>query len=243
MSERGTSTTKVIRAVIMAGGEGQRLRPFTNTIPKPLLPIGRKPIAQVIIERLKSLGFTNVTMALGYGADLVRAYFRDGSQFGLSVDYYEEHQKLGTAGALAKIPGLKDTPAFLVTNGDVLTDLDYSVLLSEHIASGNIMTVSTIYRDMVCPYGIIEADKDRLTSIKEKPKFEFIANAGIYALSAHALNFIPEKVPFDMTELIQILNDNDQPVGVKQIEGFWFDLATVDDFDKASAQLSGFLHE
>src|SRR5688500_4640745 len=119
----------------MAGGEGTRLRPFTHTIPKPLLPIGRKPVAQLIIERLASHGFSEIIMSLGYAADLIRAYFQDGSRFGVKITYYEERERLGTAGCLAHLPQLRDEP-FLVTNGDLLTDLDYRAMLDNHVAGG-----------------------------------------------------------------------------------------------------------
>lgn len=235
--------TEKLRAVIMAGGEGQRLRPFTNTIPKPLLPIGRKPVAQVIVERLRASGFTHVTMALGYGADLVRAYFRDGSQFGLSIDYFEEPVKMGTAGCLSMIKGLNRQQAILVTNGDVLTELDYRAFLDAHIHNAVPMTVATVHRESVCAYGVFDVEEGRLIRVREKPKFSYIANAGIYALSPGALAQIPQGSPYDMTDLINKLIEKGTPPAIHNIDGFWFDLATVDDFDKATEQLAGFITE
>lgn len=230
------------RAVIMAGGEGQRLRPFTNTIPKPLLPIGRKPVAQVIVERLRSDGFSHVTMAIGYGAELVRAYFRDGSQFGITIDYYEESAKMGTAGCLAMIESLRGEQQILVTNGDVLTDMSYRDFLTQHTASAAPMSVATVRRETVCPYGVLDVDgENRLTGIREKPKFSYIANAGIYALAPAALTHIPRNAHFDMTDLMNALVAAGTPPATQVIGGFWFDLATVDDFDKASDKLAEFV--
>ena len=231
------------RAIIMAGGEGQRLRPFTNTIPKPLLPIGRKPVAQVIIERLKTCGFEHITMALGYGADLVRAYFRDGSQFGIKIDYVSENQKLGTAGALTMIEDIAEDESVLVTNGDVLTDIDYRAFMQKHESDQAIMTVGAVKREMICPYGVLDVDGETIRNVREKPKFEFIANAGIYAISAKAISLIPQATQFDMTELINKLRENQMTVNVQMIDGFWFDLATVDDFDLASKQIEGFVKD
>lgn len=235
------------RAVIMAGGEGTRLRPFTHTIPKPLLPIGRKPVAQIIIERLADHGFTDIVMSLGYAADLIRAYFQDGHRFGVNISYFHEPEKLGTAGCLAHLPSLREAP-FLVTNGDLLTDLDYRDLLEQHIAAGAAMTVGTRTQSVALPYGVLDiaeahangmpiAGMGTVTGVREKPVHHYTCNAGIYALSPVAVDLVPPTGRSDMTDLIQRLLDDGHKVNSYALQGYWFDLAQTDDFDRALQKL------
>lgn len=252
------------RAVIMAGGEGTRLRPFTHTIPKPLLPIGRKPVVQLIIERLADCGFTDITMSLGYAADLIRAYFQDGRRFGVKITYYEEREKLGTAGCLSHLPELREGP-FLVTNGDLLTDLDYQDLMTRHQQTNATLTVATRTQTLALPYGVLDLkmpdgspappdsasiDKNnstsssndpgndaRITGVREKPNHTYVCNAGIYALSPEAIDHIPTTGPSDMTDLIQRLLAANAEVRPYPLQGFWFDLAEADDFDRALRKL------
>ncbi len=220
------------RAVIMAGGEGTRLRPFTHTIPKPLLPIGRKPVAQLIIERLAEHGFTDVIMSLGYAADLIRAYFQDGKRFGVNITYFEETVRLGTAGCLAHLPELREAP-FLVTNGDLLTDLDYSTFLKEHVETGASLTVAVRNQTVNLPYGVLNIENGHVTGVQEKPVHSYACNAGIYALSPDALQLVPQQGPSDMTDLIGRLLEQGRLVKPYEVTGFWFDLAQARDFDKA----------
>lgn len=226
----------------MAGGEGTRLRPFTHTIPKPLLPIGRKPVAQIIIERLADHGFTDIVMSLGYAADLIRAYFQNGQRFGVKITYFHEPEKLGTAGCLAHLPELRGAP-FLVTNGDLLTDLDYSHMLKTHTASAAAMTVATRTQSVALPYGVLEvkqADESGggpIVGVREKPVHQYTCNAGIYALSPDAVSLVPASGRSDMTDLIQRLIDADKPVTSYPLQGYWFDLAQTDDFDRALQKL------
>lgn len=220
----------------MAGGQGARLRPFTHTIPKPLLPIGRKPVAQLIIERLAEHGFTEITMSLGYAADLIRAYFQDGQRFGVQITYFEEAEKLGTAGCLSHLPELREE-AFLVTNGDLLTDLNYTELLSTHKRSGADITVATQTQVVSLPYGVLQLEDDRVTGVQEKPVHTYTCNAGIYAISPSALSLVPAEGPFDMTDLICSALKQGQTVRTYNISGYWFDLAQAQDFDRAIASL------
>lgn len=225
------------RAVIMAGGEGTRLRPFTHSIPKPLLPIGRKPIAQIIVERLRDCGIPRITMAVNYGADLIRAYFGNGTQFGVRIDYFHEPRKLGTAGALAHIGDLGAEP-FLVTNGDILTALDYGAFLAGHAASDAAMTVATRRDTMTIPYGVLRlGDDGAITGVTEKPRTDYTFSAGVYALSPAALAHIPRDRAFDMTDLINALPAAGLGVRAHPLDALWFDLANVDDFEKALAEL------
>lgn len=224
------------RAVVMAGGEGTRLRPFTQTIPKPLLPLGRKPIAQIIVERLRECGITDITMTLGYAAELIRAFFQNGAQFGVKVSYFHEPTKMGTAGCLAHIPELRDAP-FLVSNGDILTDLDYCAFLDSHAASGAALSLATRREQITIPYGVLKLEGDRILGVEEKPNMDYCFNAGVYAVSPVALKLIPPDRPFDMTDLVNALLAAGQHVRNVPLNGLWFDLARVDDFEKALAQL------
>ena len=226
----------------MAGGEGTRLRPFTHTIPKPLLPIGRKPVAQLIIERLESHGFSEIIMSVGYAAELIRAYFQDGRRFGVKISYFEEREKLGTAGCLAHLPALREEP-FLVTNGDLLADLDYRDLFGRHQESGAALTVTTREQSVALPYGVLEvAERDgagpsRVTGVREKPTHRYICNAGIYALAPRAVEHVPAAGASDMTDLIQKLMDAGDVVNSYPLQGYWFDLAEAQDFDRALQKL------
>ena len=230
-----------MRAVIMAGGEGTRLRPFTRNIPKPLLPVGRRPVGQIIVERLRDLGFDHATLTLEYNAELLKAFFQDGAQFGLAIDYYHEPRKMGTAGCLAHVPGLRGAGPFLVTNGDVLTDLDYAAMLAGHAASGAAMTVATRRGAVAIPYGVLKLDNaGTIASVDEKPTLDYVFNAGVYALGDEALAFVPDAPdapPLPMTDLIQALVAAGRTVRAHPVEGLWFDLARVDDFEAANAEL------
>jgi NDP-sugar pyrophosphorylase family protein len=225
-----------IRAVIMAGGEGARLRPFTYSIPKPLLPIGRKPIAQIIVERLRDCGIRDIVMSVNYGADLIRAFFQDGAQFGVSISYYQEAQRLGTAGCLAHIPGLREG-GLVVTNGDILTVTDYAQFVRDHAASGAALTVATRRETMTIPYGVLELDGDTVRSVEEKPTMAYCFSAGIYALSPAALDLVPSDRAFDMTELVNALAAAGEKVRAAELEGIWYDLARAGDFDRALAEI------
>lgn len=223
-------------AVIMAGGEGLRLRPFTHTIPKPLLPLGRKPVAQLIIERLAQCGIRNVIMALGYRSDLIRAFFQDGSQFGVSIRYFTDPTKLGTAGALAYLEDLDRAP-FLVTNGDIIADLDYAEFLRAHAQSQALISVAIREATLPIPYGVVETDNERVVAITEKPAYTYRFNAGIYALSPAARRLVPRGQPYDMTDLISAAIAQGHFVRAVPLTGFWYDLARVDDFEHALREI------
>lgn len=224
------------RALIMAGGEGRRMRPFTYTIPKPLLPVGKRPIAEIIVCRLRDCGIRDIIMSLGYGGDLIRAYFQNGSQFGVRISYFQEATKMGTAGCLAHIPELREEP-FLISNGDILTDFDYALFLQEHVASGHPLSVATRTEELSIPYGVLDIVDGRIGGVEEKPVRKYCFNAGIYGVSPSAVAHVPGTSPFDMTDLINAVIAGGGGVRAQQIPGFWFDLARVDDFEKAIAQL------
>jgi NDP-sugar pyrophosphorylase family protein len=181
------------RAVILAGGEGTRLRPYTTVLPKPLMPIGDRPVLDIVVRQLKAHGFQRITVATGYLAELIEVFFRDGEAYGIPIDYYREHEPLGTVGALALIDGLADED-ILVMNGDVLTDIDYGALLDRHRAGDAAATIATKGRQIHVSLGVLrfdnEEDPTRLTGYDEKPAIDFTASMGVYCFAPRALSYI-----------------------------------------------------
>ena len=178
-----------MRAVIMAGGKGVRLAPVTQVIPKPLVPLGGKPILEIVLRQLQHYGFRHITLAVGYMADLIQAYFGDGGKFGLHIDYSFEDKPLGTAGPLALIDGLNDT--FLVMNADVLTNLNYRVLVEYHKTHGAIATVSAFERQVTIDLGvIIKNGSCQIQDYVEKPSYTHLVSMGVYVFEPAILNYI-----------------------------------------------------
>ena len=197
-----------MKAVILAGGQGARLRPLTYTIPKPLLPIGEKPILEVIIDRLRDDGFEELVIAVGYRAELIETYFRDGSHLGVNIEYVREKDPLGTAGPLSLVReaiALDPGEPLLVMNGDLLTDLKMSGFLETHRASGAELTVATREFVLQHPYGVIHVNDGRITDIVEKPTVTDTVSAGIYAMQPEVLDIVPSGERFDIPELMNRL--------------------------------------
>jgi NDP-sugar pyrophosphorylase family protein len=220
------------RAVILAGGKGTRLAPYTTVFPKPLMPLGDTPILEIVLRQLATRGFDRATLAVGYLAELMEAFCGDGSKFGIAVDYSREEQPLGTAGPLAFIDGL-DEP-FLVMNGDVLTTLDYRSFLDEHIESGAIASVATKKRSTRIDFGIVETDDTGdITGYIEKPEHEYGVSMGVYAFSPGALDHITNGERLDFPDLILRLLAADVRVRAVPFDGYWLDIGRRDDFDLA----------
>jgi NDP-mannose synthase len=223
------------RAVVLAGGLGMRLRPYTAVLPKPLMPVGDRPVLDIVIRQLRHHGFGRVTIATGYLAELIEAFLRDGAAYDVAIDYHRERTPLGTAGAIASIPGL-DQP-FLVMNGDVLTDLDYRALLKQHVASGAAATIATITRDVQVSLGVLHfedaAEPDLLTSYDEKPTFEFEASMGVYAFAPRALAYMAPDERLDFPDLIRRLMDAGEAVRAFRSECYWLDIGRHDDYEQA----------
>jgi NDP-sugar pyrophosphorylase family protein len=236
-----------MKTVILAGGRGVRLRPLTYTIPKPLLPIGEKPILEEIIERLKAQGLDDLIIAVGYRAELIETYFRDGSHLGVRIDYVRETQPLGTAGPLSLAreklgqedgrPRPSDEPLLLM-NGDMLTDLDMRTLLEQHRKSANEVTVVTREFALQHPYGVIQVEDGRITGIAEKPSVTDTVSAGIYAIQPSALDVIPEGQFFDMPDLINRLVATGRTVGVYPFAGEWLAIDRIEQLEDAARLLA-----
>lgn len=226
------------RAVILAGGLGTRLRPYTTVLPKPLMPIGDRPILDVVLRQLSHRAFRDVTIATGYLAELVETFFRDGREHGVKLDYFRETTPLGTVGCLSHISGL-DHEDFLVMNGDVLTDLDYRQLLDDHQASGAIATIATYTRDVQISLGVLEFgdadDPTRLTDYDEKPTLKYQASMGVYCFSPRVLAYLPADGRLDFPDLVLKLIGAGEVVRSWPFSGFWLDIGRPDDYDQAQA--------
>lgn len=225
-----------MKAVILAGGKGVRLRPLTYTIPKPLLPVGEKPILEEIIERLKAQGVRDFVIAVGYRAELIETYFRDGSQLGVRIAYVRETAPLGTAGPLALVRAQCDVPEdepLLVMNGDILTDLDTRALAQAHAASGCEMTVATREYQLHHPYGVIDVTDGKISGITEKPSVTDTVSAGIYAIDASALDVVPEGRAFDMPDMVNALLAAGRSVGAYGFDDAWIAIDRIEQLEDA----------
>jgi NDP-sugar pyrophosphorylase family protein len=224
------------RAVILAGGEGTRLRPYTMVFPKPLMPIGDRPVLDIVMRQLRAHGFERVTMATGYLAELIEAFFRDGSAYGVPVDYYREREPLGTVGALALIEGLEQDDV-LVMNGDVLTDIDYGALLERHRADGAAATIATKVRHIQISLGVLrfgeESDPTRLTGYDEKPAIDYTASMGVYCFAPRALAYIKPGERLDFPELVLRLIAAGEVVRAWPSDDYWLDIGRHDDYEQA----------
>lgn len=221
-----------MRAVILAGGKGRRLLPYTTVFPKPLMPIGDMPILEVVLRQLKRHGFDRITMAVGHLSELLRAFFNDGKRFGLDIDYSMEENPLGTAGPLSLISGL-DEP-FIVMNGDILTDLDYSNLFRHHRESGGIATIATHERSVKIDYGVLESAADGIIhGYTEKPSIQYRVSMGVYVFDPKVLVHIPRDAYLDFPELVKTLIRNGEKVFSYPFEGNWLDIGRPDDYEQA----------
>jgi NDP-sugar pyrophosphorylase family protein len=234
------------RAVILSGGKGSRLAPYTTVLPKPLLPVGDRAILDVLVRQLQSYGFTDLTLAVGHLAHLVQAVMGDGSAHGVSIDYHIEREPLGTVGPLATVDNL-GSDSFLVMNGDLLTTLDHRDFLDLHRESGNVLTIASHERVVHADYGVIELDGEagrtrRLTGYDEKPEIPFVVSMGVYAFEPHALDYIEPDQRLDLPELVLKLLAAGEPVGSYIFDGYWLDIGRHDDYEKALAEYEQLKH-
>ena len=234
----GRSRAQQDRVVVLAGGLGTRLAPYTVVLPKPLVPIGDRPVLDIVMRQLAHHGFHRVTITTGHLAELIEAFFGDGARFGLDVDYFRETTPLGTIGSLASIDGLDDD--FLVMNGDVLSDIDYRELLDFHRSNSACATIAVKRRSLEISLGVLHfADSSRpqhLTSYDEKPVFEFAASMGIYCFSPSVLRFIEPGVRLDFPDLVQRLLAAGEPVCGWPFDGYWLDIGRHDDHRQATEE-------
>jgi NDP-sugar pyrophosphorylase family protein len=223
-----------VKAIVLAGGKGTRLVPYTTVLPKPLMPIGDRPILDIVLRQLSHAGFDEVTLAVGHLAELIMAYCGDGSRFGVKLSYSREESPLGTAGPIA----LADVGAqtFLVMNGDLLTTINYRDMLEQHRSKRNFATLATYPREVTIDLGVIEADADdRVLEYLEKPKFSYSVSTGIYLFEPAVLEHIPRGQRFDLPDLVLKLIRDGQRVGRFAASGYWLDIGRHDDYQDAVA--------
>jgi NDP-sugar pyrophosphorylase family protein len=218
-------------AVIMAGGYGKRLLPLTETVPKPMLPIGDRPLLELIIQRLRSSGIHDVNLTTHYLPESILDHFGDGTEFGVKLNYLQENNPMGTAGGLKQMKRPDST--FLVINGDILTSLPYQEMLVYHRQHGAVLTAGVRKHEVHIPFGVVECEDVRIVELKEKPSLSFFINAGAYLLEPSAWDCIPQNQRFDMTDLIQNLLDAGLPVVGFPIMEYWADVGCKEDYQKA----------
>lgn len=216
--------------VIMAGGLGTRLRPITETIPKPMIPIGDRPILEVIIERFRLQGFCNITLCVNHLAEVIRDHFEDGSKFGVEISYVQETKRMGTAGALSLLDPQPDLPT-IVMNGDILTAVSFSQLLAFHYDNGASATMGVNRFQYTLPYGVVEVEGHAIQSFREKPVYDFFVNAGIYVIDPKALPLITPDQFFDMPSLFDKIPSERR--AAFPIHEYWVDIGRHDDLERA----------
>ncbi len=231
-----------LRAVVMAGGAGTRLRPLTEDRPKPMLPVGGRPLLEHIVEQLRQSGIRRVNVTTHYHPEKIREHFGDGRAFGVELDYVTEDRPLGTAGALGLLEDTQEP--LLVINGDILTRVDFRALLDYHRGHGADLTVGVRQYDLQVPYGVIECQGPYVRQVREKPTIRLLVNAGIYLLEPAVRRLIPSGERFDMTDLIQLLLENGRPVVSFPIVEYWLDIGQPEDYEKAQedANSGRFVH-
>ncbi|MBX6377546.1 MAG: NTP transferase domain-containing protein, partial [Clostridia bacterium] len=221
-------------AVIMAGGRGTRLDPLTRVLPKPLLPLGDRPVLSFLLERLRQCGFRRVTLAVGRDGSPFRACFGRGEGLGMTLDYLAEPEPLGTCGALRLLP--RQRRPFLLLNGDVLTTLDFRTLLERHRRSGAAITLAVQQRTVALSWGSPLLEGNRVVGFREKPTESHWASLGIYALSPEAVRLIPAGVPCDVPDLVRAAVDRGLPVLAHPTDAYWIDVGTPEEFARAAAE-------
>jgi dTDP-glucose pyrophosphorylase/CBS domain-containing protein len=227
-----------LSAVIMAGGYGTRLLPLTESVPKPMLPVGDRPLLELTLQQLRRAGIRDVKLTTHYLPESIVNHFGDGESFGVNLNYLNESHPMGTAGGLKQMK--KPDSPFLVINGDILTGVPFHEMLAYHRKHGAVLTVGVRKYDMQVPFGVVECEDVRIVKLQEKPSFSFFINAGTYLLEPSACDYIPQGRPFDMTDLIQKLLEAGLPVVSFPIMEYWLDVGRHEDYQKAQEDvLSG----
>ncbi len=236
VAEATEKTPTVREAVILAGGKGVRLRPYTTLIPKPLVPIGdHHSILEIVLRQLAAQGFTRVVLAIGHLGQLIRAYVGDGSQWGIEVRYLHEEAPLGTMGpALVSLDDLPDD--FLVMNGDILTNIDFADLLTTHVRAQAPLTVATYAREHRVDFGVLDVADNRVVRFREKPTYTYSVSMGVYAVSNRALRQYPPGAPFGFDDLVLDLLRRGSGPASYPFSGYWLDIGRPDDYDQANRE-------
>jgi NDP-sugar pyrophosphorylase family protein len=226
-----------MKAIILAGGKGTRLKPYTYVLPKPLVPVGERPILAILIDQLKKSGVKDIVFCVNHMAELIMAYFGNGEKFGVNIEYSMEEQPLGT---IAPLKLVKDLPEhFLLMNGDLLTDIDFKDVYDFHIKSGALVTVGAYKREVNIDFGVLQVKDGMLTGFTEKPRYDYSVSMGIYVFSREVLDFVPEGRPYGFDDLMLNLLEKKQRVNVYPFDGYWLDIGRPEDFEKANLHAGG----
>jgi len=226
-----------MKAVILAGGKGTRLRPYTTIIPKPLVPLGDKAILEVLIERIKKFGINEIALCVNHLAELIQAFFGDGSKYGVRITYSMEDKPLST---VAPIKLIKDLPQhFFVMNGDLLTDLDFNDFLSNHLRINSLLTVATYKRKTKIDFGVIDIDESQSSAVgfREKPEYDFNVSMGVYVFNRDVLRYVPEGQPFGFDNLMTELLLQKEKINIYRFNGYWLDIGRPEDYEKAQEDI------
>jgi NDP-sugar pyrophosphorylase family protein len=229
----GHGSLKGLKAVILAGGRGTRLAPYTSVLPKPLMPIGDRSILEVVVGQLEDAGIVDIHFCVGYLAHLIEAVFESRENGHVNITYVREQEALGTAGPLRLVDGLDNT--FMVMNGDVLTTIDYEKLIRFHREQGNALTIATRERSIKIDYGLLHLDEgSRVRSYEEKPTISSRVSMGIYVMEPAVIDLVPEGEYFDFPDLVRVLLAEGEPVGAYEHDGLWFDIGRPQDYEDAA---------
>jgi len=230
-----------MRAVILAGGKGTRLAPYTTVLPKPLMPIGEMPILEIVMRQLAHYGIQHITLAVGYLAELLMAYCGDGSKFGVKLDYSREEKPLGTAGPISLIQNLNET--FLVMNGDLLSTVDYGAMWEYHKERGAIATLASYRREVKIDLGVIESEDGWVKDYIEKPTYHYAVSTGIYIFEPDVLEFMEYDQRLDLPGLVLCLMRANKKVNIYNFDGYWLDIGRHDDYESAIEEFSAHRNE
>jgi len=231
-----------MRAIILAGGQGTRLKPYTVVLPKPLMPIGEFPILEIIVRQLASQKFTHITLAVNHQADIIKAYFQDGSRWGIKIDYSLEKKPLSTIAPLKLIEDLPDN--FLIMNGDILTDLDFYSFFLNHINNNTNFSIAASRRENRIDYGVLVTDAaGNLMGFEEKPTSSYLVSMGIYICSKAIVDLIPENIKFGFDDLMSLLLIQNKFPKIYHYSGYWLDIGRPDDYLKAIEEFSEMRHK
>jgi NDP-sugar pyrophosphorylase family protein len=220
------------RAIILAGGKGTRLKPYTISLPKPLVPIGEMPILEIIIRQLSFYGFNHITITINHFADIIQAFFGDGKKWNVKIDYSLEDKPLSTMGPLTLIDDLPEN--FLIMNGDVLTNLDFNQFYNEHIKNKRNFTIGAFKILEKVEYGVLHAnEKSELIKFEEKPVNEYLVSMGVYIMNKNNLKYIPKNKFFGFDHLMHTLIENNMLPSIYEFNGYWLDIGRPEDYEKA----------
>lgn len=221
-----------MQAVILAGGKGSRLKPFTTSIPKPLVPIGDTPILEVVLRQLKHSGFTDIVLAVNHLAELVMAFFGDGRKFGLKISYSIEDKPLGTVGPLNLVKDLEGD--FLVMNGDLLTTINYKDLFNYHLKNKNDITIATHKKEVKIDLGVLELKNNSFVRYIEKPTYSFDVSTGVYIFNKSILKLVKPNKKMDMPDLISKAKKRGEKISCYRKNYYWLDIGRPDDYELAT---------